>query len=171
MWLYIIAFLLSFTWEKKKDCLFEKGYTPVGTGSAAICCFSRNSQMRTLPSSEHEINCLSEQKISDKKIEHHGGPMLNLQWKESAEPSIAFIQLLAGADKNYNLTWLSQCKVKALFRKDTLYCYIGSNVINIPSFFKMHSGKQGMNYTFIISWATVPCHPLTISLLCLSLWK
>jgi len=52
---------------------------PVGTGSAASCCFSLNSQMRTLPSSEHEINCLSEQKISNKKRMRHGGPMRNLQ--------------------------------------------------------------------------------------------
>lgn len=44
-------------------------HTPVGTGSAASCCFSRTSQMRTLPSSEHEINCLSEQKAGEKKPE------------------------------------------------------------------------------------------------------
>lgn len=45
------------------------GHAPVGTGSAASCCFSRTSQMRTLPSSEHEINCLSEQKARQKKSE------------------------------------------------------------------------------------------------------
>lgn len=67
-------YLSSVFHMRKKERLpfLRKKYTPVGTGSAAICCFSRNSQMRTLPSSEHEINCLSEQKISDKKSTMEG---------------------------------------------------------------------------------------------------
>lgn len=150
LWLYITSFCLSYEKKRKiEDCFFEKRHTPVGTGSAASCCFSRNSQMRTLPSSEHEINCLSEKKISDKKkTEHHGGPMLNLQWKKSEEPSNAFIQLVAGTDKNHNFNIALQCRVKALFRKGT-HCIVTLThciVIYIsPPFFKMHSGKQGMN--------------------------
>jgi hypothetical protein len=60
--------------KERERCQLLAKDTPVGTGSAVSCCFSRNSQMRTLPSSEHEINCLSEQKTSDTKTGHQGRP-------------------------------------------------------------------------------------------------
>lgn len=60
---------------------------------------------------------------------------------------------MAGTDKNHNFNMALQCRVKALFRKGT-HCIVTSThciVIYISSpFFKMHSEKQGMNYTYNI---------------------
>lgn len=99
--------------------------------------------MRTLPSSEHEINCLSGQKISDKKTEHHGWPVLNSQRKNQWRLQLLlFIRLLAGADKSPSLTWLDNAEEKLSSGNAQLYCHIGSDVVNIPSpSFKMHPGK------------------------------
>lgn len=83
------------------------GCTPVWTGSAASCCFSRTSHMRTAPSSEHEINCLSEQKPERKGQRTQEAKRSGPQGGNHHGPSSDWNQLWRGQAGHHRLAWLT----------------------------------------------------------------